>query len=73
MFKILILLCFSEDMWVQDVNKYKQYNSYMGSISSTFFAHIFCMKANWAAFLSLEFGFEQTHTKNVRVKCWWNW
>ncbi len=40
------------------------------SISSTFCMCIFHTKVNWAAFLSLEFGFEQTfawkmHTQNV--------
>ncbi len=40
------------------------------SISSAFYMRIFCTKVFWAAFLCIEFGFEQTfiekmHTKNV--------
>jgi len=46
----------------------------LGSISSTFYVRIFRMKVLGAAFLCLEFGFDQTFIqKNVRVKCWWNW
>jgi len=44
------------------------------SISSTFYAPIFCMKVLRAAFFCLEFGFEQTFVqKNACVKCSWNW
>ncbi len=36
------------------------WNLAVGSISSTFYLPIFCTKANWAAFLCLEFIFEGT-------------
>ncbi len=45
----------------------------LGSISSTFYTCIFHTKANWPAFLCLEFGFERTFVQKMRVKCWWNW
>jgi len=35
------------------------------SISSTFYAHIFCAKANWVFFLCLEFGFELTFVQKM--------
>jgi len=38
-----------------------------GSISSMIYAHIFCTKANWAAYLCLEFGFEQFYVQKMRA------
>jgi hypothetical protein len=53
---------------------YAIYVLYHGSISSTFYARIFCTKIFWAVFFWLEFVLGTNfHTKNAYVRCWWNW
>ncbi len=58
-------------------NVYSLIKLFLGSISSTFFVHVFCTNINLAAFSSCMYIVKAAktyvHTKNLYVLCWWNW